>query len=60
MLIFKEKDSLPSCWIQCYTHRLACLLWFTCGANEGLPIVLMSIHTNNLCMCNIRTQLAIQ
>lgn len=52
MLIFKQNDSLPSSWIHCYANRLACLLWFTCGGNEGLSVVLTTIHTNNLCIYN--------
>lgn len=59
-LIFEQNDSLPSCWIQCYTNWLAYFLWFTCGANEGLSVVLTSIHTNNLCICKICTKLNIQ
>lgn len=54
ILIVQQNDSLPSYWIHCYTNRLACFLWFSCRGNQGLSVVLTSIHTNNLCIFNVR------
>lgn len=41
-------DDLPSRWIQSYSNGLSRSLGFASGGDEGLPIVLVSIDTDNL------------
>lgn len=42
-------DVLPSDWIKGNSNRLSYALWFTSRGDEGLPVVLVSIHADNLC-----------
>lgn len=40
--------ALPSGWIECDSNGLPCPLRFTIGGDEGFPVVLIPIHTDNL------------